>query len=204
MTAASGLPPRAAAWGLWHAVWGRGGTLDQAIENDAAFRALGPRDRAFAGRLVATVLRRLGEIDAALAACLDKPLPRNAETVRNALRLGAAQLLFLETPGHAAVATSVALIPGRFGRLKGLTNAVLRRLSREGDLRARQDAGRLNTPDWLWRRWSEFHGGAHAGKSPWPISSAAVDCPSATRPGLGRAPGRRARRRARCGGRSRR
>lgn len=159
MTAASGLPPRAAALRLLHAVLGRRAPLDQAIENDAAFRALEPRDRAFAGRLVATVLRRLGEIDAALAACLDKPLPRNAETVRNALRLGAAQLLFLETPGHAAVATSVALIPGRFGRLKGLTNAVLRRLSREGDsLRARQDAGRLNTPDWLWRRWSEFYG----------------------------------------------
>ncbi|MSO85869.1 MAG: MFS transporter [Rhodospirillales bacterium] len=155
MTAAPGHAPRAAALKLLHAVLGRGAPLDQAIENDSTFRALEPRDRAFARRLTVTVLRRLGQIDTALAACLKAPLPRNAETVRNALRLGAAQVLFLETPAHAAVATSVALVPGRFGRLKGLANAVLRRLVREGEtLIAGQDEARLNTPDWLWARWS--------------------------------------------------
>ena len=159
MTAAPGHAPRAAALRLLHAVLGRRAPLDQAIENDPALRTFEPRDRAFAHLLVATVLRRLGQIDAALAVCLAKPLPRNAETVRNALRLGAAQLLFLETPAHAAVATSVALIPGRFGRMKGLANAVLRRLAREGEsLLAGHDAGRLNTPDWLWRRWSDVFG----------------------------------------------
>ena len=159
MTTAPGHAPRAAALKLLHAVLGRRAPLDQAIENDPAFRALAPRDRAFARRLTATVSRRLGQIDAALAACLERPLPRNAETVRNALRLGAAQVLFLETPAHAAVATSVALIPGRFGRLKGLANAVLRRLVRDGEtLIAGQDEARLNTPEWLWTRWSEFFG----------------------------------------------
>ncbi len=159
MTAASGHAARAAARRLLHVVLGRRVPLDQAIENDASLRALEPRDRAFARLLLATVLRRLGQIDAALAACLAKPLPRNAETVRNALRLGAAQILFLGTPAHAAVATSVALIPGRFGRMKGLANAVLRRLAREGGaLIARQDAGALNTPAWLWARWLDFFG----------------------------------------------
>ncbi len=159
MTAAPGHAARAAALRLLHVVLGRRVPLDSAIENEASLRALESRDRAFTRLLLATVLRRLGQIDAALSACLTKPLPRNAETVRNALRLGAAQILFLDTPAHAAVATSVALIPGRFGRMKGLANAVLRRLARDGrSMIARQDAGSLNTPAWLWARWSEFYG----------------------------------------------
>jgi 16S rRNA (cytosine967-C5)-methyltransferase len=68
--------------------------------------------------------------------------------------------LFLRTPPHAAVATSVDLAHHR-GLLshKGLVNAVLRRLSVEGVGRVeRQDAPRLNTPDWLWHSWSRAYG----------------------------------------------
>src|SRR6202022_455095 len=65
------------------------------------------------------------------------------------LPLGTAQLLFLRTPPHAAVATSVDIAQGRgFASHKGLVNAVLRRLSVEGaerigeqDLRRRDGAG---------------------------------------------------------------
>jgi 16S rRNA (cytosine967-C5)-methyltransferase len=80
--------------------------------------------------------------------------------VQDILRLGISQLMFLRTPPHAAVATSVDLAHQR-GLLshKGLVNAVLRRLSVEGPERVeRQDAARLNTPDWLWRSWSGAYG----------------------------------------------
>ena len=121
------------------------------------WRELPARDRAFARLLVATVLRRLGQIDALIAHCLNTPLPpRAAAMVHDMLRLGIAQLLFLRTPPHAAVATSVDLAQCRgFLSHKGLVNAVLRRLSLEGPaLAAEQDAARLNTPHWLWRSWS--------------------------------------------------
>jgi 16S rRNA (cytosine967-C5)-methyltransferase len=80
--------------------------------------------------------------------------------VHDMLRLGIAQLLFLRTPPHAAVATTVDLAEVRgFLSHKGLVNAVLRRLSQEGpELVAQQDAARLNTPDWLWRGWSQAYG----------------------------------------------
>ena len=85
--------------------------------------------------------------------------------VHNLLRLGAAQLLFLDTPAHAAVGETVALASGPHAYAKGLVNAVLRRVAREGkeDL-ARQDAPRLNTPDWLWESWKAAYGepAAHA------------------------------------------
>lgn len=118
------------------------------------------RDRGFARLLTATVLRRLGQIDDVLARFLAKPLQPGA--VRDILRLGTAQLLFLETPPHAAVATSVGLA-ARHPAMKGLINAVLRRVAREGGAAlAQQDAARLDTPTWLWRNWCESYGEAAA------------------------------------------
>jgi 16S rRNA (cytosine967-C5)-methyltransferase len=136
--------------------------LDDAIEENGEMAALPGRDRAFARLLVAMVLRRLGQIDALIAHCLNTPLPPRAAPVHDMLRLGIAQLLFLRTPPHAAVATSVDLAEVRgFISHKGLVNAVLRRLSQEGAaLVAEQDAARLNTPQWLWRGWSDAYGEA--------------------------------------------
>jgi len=95
---------------------------------------------------------------------VSRPLPGAAHTPRNILRLGAAQLVFLETPPHAAVNETVALAAARGAeRFKGLVNAVLRRLAAKGKARASaQDAPRLNTPDWLWKSWSAAYGEAVA------------------------------------------
>jgi len=155
---------RLAARDLLAAVLDRGQPLDGAIATHGGLAALPARDRAFARLLAATVLRRLGQIDAAVAACLDKPLTPRASGIRHLLRLGAAQLLFLGTPPHAAVDATVDLAAGPRERgYRPLVNAVLRRLAREGaDLVAAQDAPRLNTPDWLWASWTAAHGEAAA------------------------------------------
>src|SRR3954452_3643693 len=140
---------RHVALDLIGAVLRRKRPLDDAIEDSSAIHQLPGRDRAFARLLVATVLRRLGQIDALVADCLNTPLAPRAAIVQDILRLGIAQLQFLRTPPHAAVATSVDLAHHR-GLLshKGLVNAVLRRLSVEGaDRVERQDAARLNTPE---------------------------------------------------------
>jgi 16S rRNA (cytosine967-C5)-methyltransferase len=106
------------------------------------------------------VLRRLGQIDTLIGECLNTPLAPRAAIIHDVLRLGIAQLLFLRTPPHAAVATSVDLAHVRgFLSHKGLVNAVLRRLSLEGPGRVdAQDAARLNTPLWLWQSWSRAYG----------------------------------------------
>jgi 16S rRNA (cytosine967-C5)-methyltransferase len=138
--------------------------LDQAIAAHEGFPRLEPRDRAFVRNLLATTLRRLGQIDAVLSAFLAQALPPRGRNVMQALRLGAAQLLFLGTPAHAAVDGSVRLADTRaLASYKGLVNAVLRRVAREGAaLVAGQDAPRLNTPDWMWRSWSGAYGEAGA------------------------------------------
>ncbi len=162
------LPPAPGARGLAlelvEAVLLRRRPLDEALEATDALARLEPRDRAFVRLLVATVLRRRGQIDDALNSCLGRKLtPKAARQAQDLLRLGAAQLLFLKTPPHAAVDRMVALATGRRRGYAGLTNAVLRRLAREGEgLIAAQDAERLNTPDWLGRSWSDAYGEATA------------------------------------------
>ena len=138
----------------------KGQSLDDALARHQGFAGLDPRDRAFVRLLLATTLRRLGEIEEVLGFLIERPLDGANATGRQVLRLGAAQLLFLGTPPHAAVDTSVRLVvDAGLPHLKGLANAVLRRISRDGPaLLGDRDPARLNTPQWLWDSWIESYG----------------------------------------------
>ena len=153
---------RAAALAVLASVGG-GTALDAAFDGLEAkhFAGMDARDRAFARLMVLTTLRRRGQIDDALAKCLDRPLAAKYRKEREILRLGAAQILFSGTKAHGAVDGTVALA-GR-SPLRGLINAVLRRLSREGPaIVEAQDAQRLSTPNWLVRQWDSQFGEKNA------------------------------------------
>ena len=162
MTTAAG--PRDCALDILHETLRRGRPFDEALARHRALARLPERDRGFVRLLAATVLRRLGQIDAILASCIEKPIPAKHGVVHDILRLGVAQLLFLKTPAHAAVDTSVRLAQERGrGGYKGLVNAVLRRIASDGArMIAEQDAPRLNTPDWMWESWVAAYGEATA------------------------------------------
>lgn len=153
---------RTTALALLRAVLDDGRPLDEALAGNPYFARLEARDRAFARLLLATTLRRLGQIDDAIDRCLDRAIRAKDVALRHILRLGAVQLLFLETPPHAAVSTALDLARGpRLAGQRGLLNAVLRRLAREGKaIVEAQDAARLDTPDWLWRPWCAAYGEA--------------------------------------------
>jgi 16S rRNA (cytosine967-C5)-methyltransferase len=131
--------------------------FDESFQGHPQLGKLAVRDRAFARLLVTTVLRRLGQIDHTVLPLL-RYRPKDLR-VHNMLRLGAAQLLFLSTPAHAAVAETVRLASAGFGREMPMLNAVLRRLASEGrSMLEGQDAARLNTPRWLWESWVAAYG----------------------------------------------
>ena len=155
---------RAAACRILDAVLDDGKPLDTALAGDHALAKLDPRDRAQARRIIATVLRRLGELDTRISECLDRPLAGRHARVRNILRVGTAELIFLETPAHAAVDAAVRLAGGyRRGAFKGLVNAVLRRIGREPENReATRSPGEINTPDRMLDRWREIYGAESA------------------------------------------
>lgn len=172
--------PRAVALDVLSAVLRRRQALDDALDGHAGLGRLAGRDRAFVRNLTATALRRKGQIDALLAACLERPLPDRAAVVVDILRLAVTQIVFFQTPAHAAVDTAVRLARARRQpSFAGLVNAVLRRLARDGrSLADAQDAPRLNTPDWLWESWAAAYGeaacrqiaGAHLAEPPLDIS----------------------------------
>ena len=144
-------PTREAAFDLLSSVLDHRRSLDDAL---GALPDLPSRDRAAAHRLAAAVLRRLGTLDAVLEPFLRKAPP---DPVRHVLRIGAAGLLLLDTPSHAAVATAVALArTRRLTPFAGMVNAVLRRVAEAGRAAlADLDGPRLDTPAWLWASWGE-------------------------------------------------
>ncbi len=150
---------RAIAQELLAAVLRRHRPLDEVIAGHAGMARLEPRDRAFARKLVGTTLRRLGQIDRLISDCLERPLPGRGAPAMDALRLGATQLLFLGTPPHAAVDGSVQLLTAGVAGYRGLVNAVLRRIGREGAERlAALPPVPINSPGWLYRRWVATYG----------------------------------------------
>ncbi len=156
-----GAMPRLIAFEVLEGIFRRDARLEESFAAQPRLPGLSRRDRALARNLVATTLRRLGQIDALIDHFLDRPLPAKAGGARQVLRIGVCQILFLRTPAHAAVDESVRIAGARpaLAPYKGLINAILRRVASEGPgLAAGHDAARLNTPPWLWRALSAAYG----------------------------------------------
>ena len=87
---------------------------------------------------------------------MERPLASGASRIMHTLRLGVAQLIWLETPPHAAVHSAVEMTKQlKMDKFSGLVNAVLRRVSESGAATLEAlDGPRLDTPSWLWTAWS--------------------------------------------------
>jgi 16S rRNA (cytosine967-C5)-methyltransferase len=162
-----GLEARARAADLLFSVTYGGTSLDGAFDHggdgdaDAPSGSFASADRALTQTLVMSALRTLPSLDAALAACLDKPLNADAGLAMAILRIMAVQLLVLDISSHAAVSIAVDDAARRQNtrRLKGLVNAVGRRLVRQKE-QFTPRGPRHDLPAWLAQRWLEIHGQA--------------------------------------------
>jgi 16S rRNA (cytosine967-C5)-methyltransferase len=156
-----GLAARRIASDILDGVLRRKIALDEQISGKGAHPAmpsLQERDRALVRRLVGTVLRRLGSLRHLLKGFLERGFPADAPRAETILLLGAAQILWLEVPDHAAVDLSVRLAQAdrRAGRYAGLVNAVLRRVTQSKS--TPPDGKTRDTPDWLLTRWTAHYG----------------------------------------------
>ena len=162
-------PARRVALQVLHRVRERGSFGPETL--DAVLRASGlsPRDTALATRLTYGVLQTLGTLDEAID--LFARVPSALEPgVRDALRLGAYEILFMRTPARAAVNEAVDAARLARPQAAGLANAVLRRIADEaeafpwGDPATDDQALARVTghPRWLVDRWIEELGGERA------------------------------------------
>jgi 16S rRNA (cytosine967-C5)-methyltransferase len=143
-----------------------GELLDLAF--DRRTTRLDGRDRRWTRELLYGMLRRRAWIDAHLDARVRGGIARLDGDLLDLLRLGAAQLLYMESvPAYAAIAQSVELAKQRHGMgASKLANAVLRRLDREhGTLSLPAPAEMASAlalagshPRWLVARWLERFG----------------------------------------------
>lgn len=163
-TEVPGLAARRIAADILDGVLHKHRTLDDQLEGAAAhpgLKTLSDRDRALMRRLVATILRRLGTLGHILSRMLDRGVPTDAPRAQSALLIGAAQILWMDVPDHAAVDLSVRMVQSdrRAAKYAGLVNAVLRRCAREGQPLIDEVAAQtLDIPPWLMARWTAHYG----------------------------------------------
>ena len=122
---------------------------------------LDARDRALARSIATVALRRLGTIRKALTRRLDKGMPKRGGTLEWTLIVAAAQILFLDTPDHAAVDLAVKATRAEpaSAPFAALANAVLRAIARDrDDILAGSDPLEDDTPAWLAQRWRSTFG----------------------------------------------
>ena len=138
---------------------------DRAFSSEA--KDLDPRDRAFAQRLTYGAIQRARTLDQAIEQLGGRPVSAMDTPVRNAIRLGAYELGFMDgVPARASVNEAVELVRGGDAkRAVGFANAVLRRVS-EGirglvealpESTPEEAALKHSYPDWIaetwWREW---------------------------------------------------
>jgi len=156
-----GLAARSAASEIIWRVLYDGSYVDDAFVYVVGVYKLDHRDRGLVRAITATTLRRLGQIRAVLDVHLKKPLAPKFSHASCILYTASAQILFMEVPDHSAIDLAVAQlrVQRKLHHLSGMANAVLRKVVDSKELVAEsKDAGRVNTPKWLWQLWAKDYG----------------------------------------------
>lgn len=128
------------------------------------YQYLDKQDRAFFTRLTEGTLERLITLDYVLERFSTVPVKNMKPVIRTILRMGAYQLLYMDSvPDSAACNESVRLAERKgFRSLKGFVNGVLRSIAREkADVLGENNMSlsvRYSTPEWIVEQWISFYG----------------------------------------------
>ncbi len=142
---------------------------DTLLHRQLQHSALNRVDRALATELVNGVLRQRLQLDYLISHVYHHKLDKAASVMKNILRLGAYQILFLnKVPDWAAVNECVKLARKYKGdRMSKLVNGVLRKITPESmtleawlseEQPEKQPAIRYSHPQWLIERWMRAFG----------------------------------------------
>lgn len=184
-------PAREAAFAALRRLRGSGVRLDESAASLPEISSLSPADRGLANELVNGTVKRRASVDAVLGAYTKAPLKDADPDVRDALRMTAFQLLFLDrVPAYAAVDDGVTLASRRNKKVRGFANAVLRKVAAEGRAKLEElGAGdgthawavRLSYPGWLVKLLRAELGDARAARVLEAANSAPERCLRANR-----------------------
>lgn len=141
MTALS--PARKAAASLLGECRRRRGRIRDIARDSSVAAALSPQDRALAYRIALGVTSARALLDELVDTHVRRPSSLEPR-VRDALRMAAFELCYLETPSAVAVSQGVELVRSVTPRAAGLANAVLRRVAEDDAPRIAQARMRVD------------------------------------------------------------
>jgi len=148
---AEAATPRAVALAVLHRIDHKGAFANIALSAALDRTDFATRDKGFVTELVYGTTRMRRACDFAVDRFL---LSEVDDLTRTILRLGAYQLVFMQTPPHAAVGETVELAPRK---VRGLINAVLRRVADEPPVWP-DVSTELSYPDWMVQAVEDDHG----------------------------------------------
>lgn len=129
------------------------------IERESAYASiLLQNDSGFVRTLVLGVLRWRSRLDFVIDSFAKGVIEPE---IRDILRIGTLQLLFMHVAPHAAVGETVELVPLR---ARGFVNAILRRIASKALPEPPDTATRTAHPPWLIERWTKSFGAERAAK----------------------------------------
>lgn len=142
----------------------KGAYLNLALNRVLARHSFTPFERSLLTELVYGIIQRLETLDWAISLYSNRPLDQFTPWIRNILRMGAYQLLYLERIPEAAAVDEAVKLAHRYGHkgVAGLVNAVLREIGRKKNelpwpSRAKEPALYLSLyyayPLWMVQRW---------------------------------------------------
>jgi len=136
--------------------------------NYSSANALEPRERAQVREYVQNILRKRSYLDFVLGEFSSIKMDEMKPTLKNILRLGLYEMLFMDgTPDYASLNEAVDIAKLRLGHKSGdLVNAILRNIQRDmGNLpkpafedRTKLIATTFSHPEWMVKRWVDQYG----------------------------------------------
>lgn len=132
-----------------HTILSEGRMVDEVLPRHME---LSEEDAKFVHALLMATLRHIGQLDAVIAPHLETPLSKKLHAVQCALRIGAAQMLVMQIPAHAAVGETVDAVKAtQYRPYAKLVNAVLRKITPVS-----LPPATYNLPGWLKPRWAQY------------------------------------------------
>ena len=148
------LGPRALTLKLIGQIKGTRQPIETVMRGNADFKKLDPRDQGLTRALVTGFFRHHHALDAAFIPHLSRGIDALSPAALGPLRMGCLELLGLEHDAHAALNEAVKLAPKS---LKGLVNAVLRKVQADPDATERFWTTPA-VPPWMAEAWTAIYG----------------------------------------------
>jgi 16S rRNA (cytosine967-C5)-methyltransferase len=132
--------------------------LDAVLNNNPKYAKLQSNDKGFVMLLVNECFRHIGQLDVIIDEFLSHP-DRIPADVRYTLRVAAAEHFFTKSPVYAVVNNAVnAVVFFKQVKLKGLTNAVVRKITKLDNSALDKVPAEKNFPTWLIEAWTKQYG----------------------------------------------